>query len=139
MLCPLLHPGSIIPPVLVYINHDTGGSGTQFSGKAIGVGLLYRVVVETRVNRILVQCPWLYAWHKAFPDSQVPVTQLHGVSSTLPVIEIPNDRDCKGIWCPYSKVNARYAIHRAYMRSHLLIDAIIFSLPKQVKIKIAKN
>src|SRR5438477_408647 len=107
MLCALLHPRIIGPLMLVYFGHDTSGKGTQFSGEAIGVGLFYPVVVETRVDRILVQCPWFYAWHKAFPDSQVSMTQLHRISSTLPAIEIPNDRDCKGIRCPYSKVDAR--------------------------------
>ena len=139
MLCALLYPCIIVPLMLVYIDYDTGGKGTQFSGEAIGVGLFYRVVVETRVDCILVQGPRFYARHKALPDSQLLVTQPHRVSSTLPTIEIPNNRDCKGIRRPYSKVNARYAVHHAYMRSHFLIDAIIFSLPKQVKIKIAKN
>src|SRR5256885_9807908 len=106
VLWPLLYPGSIIPPMLVCINHDTGSSRTQLSCKAIWVGLLYRVVVKTRVNGIFVKCSRLYTWHKAFPDPQLLVTQVQRVSPTLPVIEIPDDRDRKGIWRPNGKVNA---------------------------------
>ncbi len=46
-LITMLHPRSVLPPVLVYVGYNTGCTRAQLRGEAIGVGLLNRIVIET--------------------------------------------------------------------------------------------
>src|SRR5712691_2711277 len=52
---PLLYPLLIMPLVLVYIGHYTGGQRSQFGSKTIGVSFIHGIVIETRIDCIFVQ------------------------------------------------------------------------------------
>src|SRR5579883_1923703 len=73
----LLHPVLVAPLVPMDICDDAGRLGSQFGGEAIGIGLIHRVVIETRVDGIFIEAAGLHSRHEAFPDTQVTVAQVH--------------------------------------------------------------
>src|SRR5437764_10443011 len=105
MLCTHVHPVLVLPLMAVDVDDDTGRLGTQFGGKAIGIALLNGVVVEARGDGILVERSNHYAWHKAFPDPQILMPQVHRIGSTLPVVKVAYDGDRTRIGSPESEVD----------------------------------
>jgi hypothetical protein len=67
------------------------------------------------------------------------MAQLHLVSSTIPTIEIAYDGDRARIGCPNSKIHPCNTMYYTLMRSHLFVDAMVFPLPKQIQVEIAKD
>src|SRR5205085_12195480 len=65
--------------------------------------------------------------------------QVHRVDTAIPVIEIPYDGDRKRIGGPYGEIDAFYAVEGTGVRTHLLIDAVVLALPKQIQVEFAKN
>ena len=74
MLTTLLHPCIVLPFVLVNIGYDASSVWAQFKGKAIGIGLINSVVIETRKDGIFVESSYPQTWYKAFPYAQVVVS-----------------------------------------------------------------
>ncbi len=46
LLCTLLNPCAVLPGMLVNIGNNAGSERPQFKGKAIGIALINRVIVE---------------------------------------------------------------------------------------------
>src|SRR5437588_6077165 len=67
------------------------------------------------------------------------MSQVHRISSTLPVVKVAYDGDSKSIGSPESEVDPHHTVDSAQMRSHFLIDAIVLALPKQVQIEVAQH
>ena len=64
---------------------------------------------------------------------------MHWIGVTIPAIEITNHRDRQRMRRPDGEIDPRHSIDRARVRAHLLVDAIMLALPKEVQVEIAKN
>src|SRR5579875_3559056 len=128
----LLHPLVILPDMMVNVRHNTGSVWTQLAGKSIRIGFINGIVVIVRIDSKFIQRAFPYIGHKTLPDPQVIMPPMHGSRATIPVIKVSNHRNSPCVRCPYGKMYPFHSINRAYMRSHLLINAIVLALPKKV-------
>src|SRR5579884_898857 len=135
----LLHPFLIMPLMPVDIGNNAGSLRSQFGGKAIGVSLVNFVVVEARIDGILIEIANLRARHERFPDSQLAMAQVHRVGAAIPVIETANYRDSKRVGRPDREMDTSYPIFDAGVRPHFLIDAIISPLPKKIEVVVTED
>ena len=128
---PLLHPCGIFP--LIGNIHDTGCiCRTDLAAERIWI-TLHEYLSGLRLDLILV-----YLANELTRDKQLINTGIiqlpHRMPSAIPVIEITNHRYSVCIRCPYSKQYTFHTIHGHWMCTHLLIDAIMFSLIEQTDI-----
>src|SRR5579883_1125675 len=135
----LLYPFLIMPLMLVDISNDAGGLRSQFSSKAIGVGLVNFVVVETGIDSILIEIADLRARHKGFPDPQLVMAQMHRVGAAIPVIETANYGDGQRIGRPDREMDTGYPVLNTRVRPHFLIDTIISPLPEKIEVVVTED
>jgi hypothetical protein len=67
------------------------------------------------------------------------MSQVHRVGITHPIIKITYHRYGQGVGRPGREIRSGHAIYGPSMRTHLLIDTVMFALTEQVKIEVAKN
>src|SRR6266516_1254332 len=134
-----LQPCLVLPGVLMDIGDDAGCPGAQFGEKAIGIGLIDRVVVEARIDGVLVDLAGPESRHKALPNAQVVVAALHRRLRAIPAVEVADRRDGACIRRPERKIDARDSMYRAELRAELIVDVVVPPLPKQVEVEIAKD
>ena len=135
----LLHPLAVLPVMAGDVGHDAGRQRAQFECKAVRVGLLYGIGVKARVDGIFIERALPHARREALPDAQVVVSAVHRVGVAVPAVEISDDRDSQRVGRPDGEVDPGHAINLAQMRAHLFIDAVVFSLPKEIEVEIAKH
>src|SRR2546423_11769775 len=134
-----LFPYTTLFRSLVDIGDDTGRLRAQLDSKSIGIALLNSVVVEARANGVLVEGSRCQPRHKAFPDTQILVSQVHRSGPMLPIVEVADHRDRACIGSPESKVDACHPVDDEQMGTHFLIDAILFPLSEQVQVEVAQD
>ena len=62
------------------------------------------------------------AGDKQLPDAGFPA-QAHGVTTTVPVVELPDDGDALGVWRPYGKTRAGDTVHGIRMGTQRFVRA----------------
>ena len=77
----------------------------------LAVGIDHLKFIELTVMR---------AGDEQLPDAGFP-TQAHGVTTTVPVVELPDDGDALGVWRPHGKPRAGNTIHGIRMGTQRFI------------------
>ena len=131
LIFPLLHPRGILP--FIGNIHDAGCiCRTHLTAECIRI-TLHEYLSGLCFNLILVDLSNQLARNKQLVDTGI-IQLPHRMSSAIPVVEITNDRHAVCVRCPYSKEHTFHAINGHWMRTHLLIDAVMFSLVEQTDI-----
>ena len=102
--------------------------------EAVGVGFLVAVPV-LGADFVLVERTFSKPWNKQFPDPTQAL--LHGVVTTIPGVEITQDRHAQGMRCPKAEHHPGDAITLREVGAHPLPDVVVIALGKQMAIHVA--
>ena len=126
------HP-FVVGPLVIEVPHNRTGARRRFMMKAVGIGLVDAVHVKPRTQVVLVDRTLPQAGNEALPDAGM-FPRSHRVRIRIPAIEVPDHRDALGIGRPHREVGAGFAVHGKDVRTQLLVQTVMASLVKEVKV-----
>ena len=127
------HP-LLVGPLVIEVPHDRARARRRLVMKPVRVGLVDPVHVKSRTQVVLVDRTLAQAGDEALPHPRM-FPRSHGVGIGVPAIEVADHRDAFGIRRPYREVRTRLAVHGNEMRTQLLIQTVVASLIKEVKVQ----
>src|SRR5215831_19877461 len=110
-----LHPSSIAPLVSGEIMHDRGSARSEFGREGVGIGFQQRCVLTPRTNFVFIQGVFGKLGNEKFPQTGgSPIS--HGMTPTVPLIEIANDTDTTGVRSPHDKMHSGHLLYDSQVR-----------------------
>ena len=133
-----LDPGSPVDPtpILPVVRQIPDDGGVPWGGLAAErerVGLGHLVVVDDRLQAVLVERARLHPLDEAGPDAGVGHT-LHLVSIRLPVVEVAHHRYAAGGGGPDGEGDTRHALDRAEVGAQLVVEPEMAPLGEQLQV-----
>ena len=133
LLCPLLHPRPILPPVVPGFSRELRRrAGAELRRARIGVCLVEKLS-GSAFQKEFVEHPGFESRDEALPDAALKNFRTR-ICLCLPVIELADHAHRARVRCPDRKVIPFHAVPRHGMRTELLINLIVRSLPEQITI-----
>ena len=136
-LFPALHPFLIGPREFFYICRNGSISGTELTGKGIGVCLINPLVLLCQ-NSILIELIFSHLRNKALKNTGVRHIN-HGISFRIPAISVTDQGYRLRMGCPDREVNSLLSFISTGMCSHFLINLIMSSYSEKIAIQFRKK
>ncbi len=138
---PLGHPVGVLPRVLA-LGHPGGALGRHLGGERHRVGTLGGDAVGA-MHPELVQPVCREVRPEQFPHPPGGAQGPHGGVVAAPVVEVADQADSLGIWCPHGEGHAGDgAVGRAVgarMRAQRLPKSLVATLGEQVHVDLAEG
>ncbi|KAF5032293.1 hypothetical protein DSECCO2_618810 [anaerobic digester metagenome] len=133
LLLAAAHPPPV-PPGVGEVPDDGCGLRRDLPEVRERVALIYRVIVVPALDAVLVERPVADIRYKPFPDAGVVAPCQERVSARFPPVEVPDDRDLRGVRRPDRKEGSLHAAGDGGMRPQLLVEAGVAPLPEEVDV-----
>ena len=132
----LLHPRIVGPLKRLRLRDDAGVVRTQLRTTGVRVELQDDGPVRT-FHLEFIYVAGLEARDEEFPDAGKP-EHAHRMSPTIPAVEVADHGNALCVWRPHRERNALDSAEIPDMRSHYIVNALVFALIKQVNVHLAE-
>jgi len=135
-LTTILHPLTVVPLMEAPAGYNRGRAGAQFVPLPVWIGLDKNLTGVAIADLVLVSMARLQVWNEKLPYAAAPYP--HGMTATVPAIEIADYADAFCIGRPYCETEARYPIDFMHMSTQKTIGMTVTALAEKMKIEISQ-
>lgn len=129
-------PVLVVPSVIVEIGDDRSRFRTGFLLESVGVGFFVDVTVLVFDFVFVVSADREFG-NEEFPDSSGAATHL--VLSSVPLVEVAEDRDVTGVRSPDSEVDSRDTVLGGEVSAEFFVDAVMVAFGEEMKVKFGQE
>ena len=130
--CACLHP-RVIAPLIVKVPHSRGRFRRGFRVVAKRIGLVETLVTISGRDAVLVGDTRAKTWNKPLPQTAL-TDRVEKVLVFVPIIELAENRDCRGVGGPGGEVDAIHTVGSSLGTPEPLIEARMSALIEEVEV-----